>query len=381
MRYAVYFLIVALAFSCKKPERKSRVMFYGPQGSLDEVIEGSVSFVRSADRLSGTLKFRASKAIHCALEYWHEGIATSPIQKDCEPEATANIEEAITGLVPEESYTFKIFVWSEGEALDPNKYFIVKEKDLNEDFTTAQMFVARMVIPQFSVDLIQHQLDKPQSITAIRKSLEVPLGCKTGPLDHAHPYLFAKRPIEISSVGTSGFAQGAATVHPRDDGRLQLSYDSIQPDQTWGWSLVYQAKNLAFTSATPGYFKGIFLETSEGETKLGPEARSLAKNSLETSHAQASPLKLRFDLSRVYPTSFTAITLEKVDGKDAAHCIFSSDAKSYTFDPAVLSKLTKGTYTLTAVHESHLLRARAEEKFPTWLISAQDYRFTKLVLN
>ena len=362
-----FLLFIVISPACKKKKKESTL-----EGEIPINIE-SITFVRSANKASGTLSFTSIPLINCDLEYWNDLTKTAPAAMDCNEKNANEFSFVISPIEPELAYTIKVSFW-EGETRENVKYFTVREKSSDSEAEIDSLVIARMLVPQYATEIYRHKLDGKKSVTDLRVLLSPQVGCKETKNELTNMFNSVHSPLLLESVSTSGFAEGAVLKDPFDPERLALTYEFLQTNLNWSWAFVYEQENYNFTSRPPAYLTFFSINN---EKRLGSEARDLLAE-VSSFTLKEGNLNLTWKARNLTAVSYLSVEIKSLDESVARHCIFKSRDGSGVISSEMLDNLPTGDYHFTAVLESNQIHHREASKFPTWLISSQDFRYAKL---
>lgn len=344
------------------------------QGKKD-ISVSQVSFLRSDEKDSGVLKFNTDIPVNCDLEYWTEATKTSPEKLDCTGEKTTSRSQNIKDLDPKSSLTIKVYIWSGDSRSDVGNFFVEEELKEEKIHKSDKLSIMRVIVPQYTTETYSHQLPEPLTLEEIRKKLSPVVGCRKGTIPIENPFGQLKKPIEISSLSSQGFAYGVANKNPNDQNRLNQVFNFIQTNLNWDWAFMHANKNYRFSSRPPAFFSSFKVISGQKETKLSKDSRRLTTSLASIAYEEGG---LNFEWKTRNRTSASFISLEiRDDGDHSIYCTFSSKNGKASIKEEMLADLPVGTYHITAIFESSQVFVRKDTDFPTWVISSQDWRYAE----
>ena len=374
------FVALTAKTSCKV--KKSRLngaithrLTGGGNEKNDILINDSVHFTRSKDFTSGTLFFKTNIQIKCEFSYWTKSTQNHPQTKTCQQDAGTDFSENITPIPYNENLTIKLYYWPLNQTKSED---LTKTLEENADFSavTLQQFIAgRFIMPLKSMEVYEINLDTPKKIADLSTALTMKAGCSATKTTLPNPYSEPNKPLVINNLSTTGFLTGSASADPQDKNRLSIYFDLLQTGQEWTWTYKYNNTDHRLITKAPGYLNSLKIVGGGSEYPIKNKNLALIDDSVTLS---GSEKEIDWDPQNLADGALVFVQYKGQKTGTMLTCIFPAADHKGTIPDDLMGKLPADVYDFLAVLQSSQIVPPTDGESPTWIITAQDWRFSKL---
>jgi hypothetical protein len=336
----------------------------------------SISFSRSEHQISGTVRFNTNVMANCEIEFWTKKNQNHPTKVPCKnKDPSQTFEEILTPIPYNENLIIVVHIWPSDLGPSYKRSFRIEENaDLSKTLTK-DLLVARVILPLKSVEIHEFRLDEPKNLPDLTATLNPPVGCQQKSYQFSSPYLPANHEPTITNLKASGFGGGAAVAHPYDTRHMMVSLDTLQVNLDWHWNFMFNSQENEMVTRPPAYIASVKL--NNGSTSLPLKNKSLIGLDREELSDPVADLKFEWDPANFAEPSHVVIQLHGLNTGYYLSCVYPSSAKSAEIPPEQVQLLPTDLYELLVVMQSNQVQKPIEGSAPTWIISTQDWRYTK----
>lgn len=393
---------VTLVSSCKL-RRSTLRNSMGEREGLEFIVPGTLEFKRDPiDARVGILRFETKFDTYYSVHYWVQGEnennpASYPCEnkqddKACEGQKAQRQYEIRLNLDKDKRYSLRLFIWPTNISKRSAKSIRIDEGGANSggdgprnNTVVDEIIVARTIVPQQTSEVYRHKLDTATTVGDLLKKFQQPTGCAEKFVRFENPFPRAEDDLGLKSLSSSGFAQGTAKVHPNFANRLKLVYDHLEFKSVWEWAFEWEQAQKEFTIQPGAYLNKISLITTEDIRLRNKQLVSvLKKHNLPATGA----VKFRWEPYNLTATSYLSVFLKAKNSDYTVSCVFPGDGEQDqlgpnelpegTIDAAILQKMPADEYDLLVFFESTQTYVKSPNEFPTWFLTAQDWRFDRV---
>ena len=342
----------------------------------DILVQDSVHFIRSDSYTSGTLSFQTKVKVKCEIDYWTKDTQNHPQIKACQQDAGgAAFSETISPIPPNENLSIKLYFWPMDEAKSETLFYRIDE---NADFSALsfkQLITGRLILPLESMEVYEVNLDAPKKLADINAMFSVTPGCSATKAAVPNPFAKPNKALSINNLSTTGFATGPAAVDTQDSKRLSIYFQLLQMNQDWTWNYKYGNTEHQLVTKAPGYLNSLQIVGGGNTFPIKNKNLSLISDGVTLTGSEReldwTPLNLTAGA-----LLFIQFTGEKTG--NTLTCIFSAAAGKGTIPDNLASNLPADVYDFLAIMQSSQIVTPTDGASPTWVITAQDWRYSRL---
>jgi hypothetical protein len=374
--WAIGSLLQGCLLGSKKSSRK--------RGASELIERDSIFLDRIAEGAAGRLQFKTNRAALCELAYYsQEANGTpprdNPIKIPCSSPDKPRQEftERLENLALNTLYFVVITAWDPSSDKKFSDVVTVREGPSNspsKDSTSSpdgnirEIFVGRLDLPLKVAEFHRHNLSKPTPMADFKQSLIRPEGCVTGVPGDLIPYREAAPNIGISNLASRDLASASAIPHKDYPDRLTMQFASINVGMD-KWSLLYQAngRDLLVPARPIAAFASVIMSSGATYNFDNPQ---LTESSDPFRLDSSQSLKFSWtSSSQLTSASYVTVQVGRPNFPKSIFCTFSSEKKTGSIEPSLLSNLSPDKYVVSVSLITNLFLAREN-----WLITTQDWR-------
>ena len=385
LRLACPFLLTTI-FACKNKQMvNERLRSDLAQNYAGLIKRDSIRFSRTKANTIGNLSFETTSPFLCELEYWTSDPSVPPtaskpgvVPAKTDPASIFSI--TIEPLNPNVTYMLAVRLWLPTQHREEGRVLRIDEgaKTIDPGRTPdiSKVIVAKVILPQQSIETYTHNLETSTSLSGLKSRLLPAPGC-TDSVTEDVILDSSDTDNGIKILSTDGFARTNAIVHPNYKHIMISTFDSPQNSLNMTWSFEWNGKQHEFNSQPPGYMDSFRVVSSETFRIRG---KDLTTQFEALSISATIPLGFQW-VPRNAENSMLIVRLAGVKTGQQLECKFAGAAGSGKIPSSFFEKLPKDDYRFTAVLESFQFSERADAAYPPWIIKGHDWRFATLTKN
>lgn len=354
------------------------------------IAQDSIGFKRNTAKTEGELFFELKSDLNCRIEYWSDDLSvapniTAPLALLCPETTDRAFRIPITDLVPGSPYSFKIVVWPKSLDSSAAAAVIFREGGNLEAIKSDVLVIAKHVRPRRASELYAVALKDQNNLSQIKqkifetRAIDPDQPCQLGQASQA---LLFEKPEDQNSlfglkdVSSDGYGRAVAELHPFHEGRLKLSYESIESRQNWQWRFNWNQTIYNFEVLPPGYITEFNLVQDESIHPLSSASLAGAVEEIDLSTSD-----LQIEMQNLFPQEIAYLDVllkDRFNPENSLHCRFSGNESRHTIASDLIGKLKPGTYDFVATFETIQIHYIQDTPYPPWVISSQDWVFSRL---
>ena len=380
--FSLLTIIVAITtlISCKT--QKSRLS--GAIGNRKQVSaeakdmlnEDSVRFTRTDTYTSGVLTFSTKIKVKCEIEYWTKNTQNHPQTKPCqESDGATEFQEKLETLPSDQNISLKLYLWPTDQSKKDNVFFRIDE---NADFSAVkfqQLITGRIVLPLKSMEVYEVNLEGTKKLDELAAMLTTKPGCVDKKVLLPNPFIQSNKPLTINNLSTTGFGEGPAKVHPLNPNRLSVFFDLLQMNQDWNWHYKYGELEHQLVTKAPGYLNSLKIIGGGKEFAIKNKNLNLLDDVLSLTGTER---EFSWAPQNLSDGALLYIQFSGQKTGSLLTCIFPAADSKGSMPDNLASKLPADVYDFIAIMQSSQIVKPADGNSPTWVITAQDWRYSKL---
>ena len=377
------FIICTAVSSCFLFEKKKKSSKSAAASLIDK---DSIYVDRVADGSSALIKFNTFRDAYCELAVYSQdekGVPqkASPEVTKCSGDEAARKEfrEQVKNWRSDTLYFIEIRAWVDKNNPSARETLVVKE---NVDGSTIdpgavfdgkyrETYVMRFNAPLRTAEVHRHVFAVPIDSSGIKAATAKTPGCSGTIPDNRGVFSSADPLLKIKSLGSKGFAQGAAEAHPNFAERLRFNFNTLQyPNPEWEitWDLEGKSQSLKLRSAAR--FTTVEA-TSVKKLTLG-EAQLATPEEALTLEA-GKPMTLAWQWENLPEDAFVTAQIGRTGQEKSVYCVFEAKKGTGEIPWANLEPLASGLQVV-------LIQLETTQFFATksWIAQQTDWRSMRI---
>ena len=377
LKYTINLLLISIIccaqYGCTNFRKSSKRNASG-SGFIDR---NSVTITRTQTRSSAVVEFKTTNDSLCSISFWPQnGDASKATDSNCSSPTAQTAHSQIIKNLPKEDQTFRIRAWTPDNL--KQEELVINEADVKGDdqITADSLVIARLDVPLRTAELHINNPDKALSAEELKNRLTPSPGCQKQPLNTMGDLSAATGNISLlQGISTRGFGAATAKQHPNFSDRLRLYYNILQFSDRWEWFFDLNESSQSFAVRSAAQL--LTAELNYDGNAFPLDAPKLLESETPISMT-GKELKARWTTSNLPDIAYIGIQIGKTGQKNTFSCIFPASSGEGSIAKELVDQLTKDTYVVLLSLESAQIQT-PKDNGPLWLLSASDWRSTRII--